>query len=172
MEVNFDPGQEQDVDVKLDKRAAKKKSDREKLADRAAYESLGLSVLKLKMSTYRVLKKQIEELGVKTIGHCSIIIAREKAEAVVAELDAIAKEWEESDIATDPMARISLQELKLDCIKIMINSGEAHLKSERQPSDQQPAGTIQLPFEAGMPIAVAIGRQQPEKSVSVETAEQ
>lgn len=115
MEVNFDPGQDQEVEVRLDKKAAKKKSDRDKLADRAAYENLGLSVLKLKMSTYRVLKKQIEELGVKTIGHCSIIVAREKAEAVVAELDAIAKEWEESDIATDPMARISLQELKLDC---------------------------------------------------------
>lgn len=155
--VDFNSGDCQDVQIKLDEKAARKARARERLADRASYERMGIRVLKLKVNTYRMLKAQIAELGIKTIGHCSIMIGREKAESVVAELDAIAKQWDEDGTIIDPAVRIHLQQLKLDCIKIIVESGAEHLKAERQPSEPPPSKGIQLPFEAGIPTAIIYG---------------
>lgn len=157
LQVAFEPGQEQNIPVELDEKAKRKIRNREKLAERAAYERMGIRVLRLKANTYRMLKAQIDEIGIKTIGHCSIMVAREKAESIVAELDAIAQQWDQDGSTVDPELRVHLQQLKLDCIKVMVESGAEHLRAERQPSEQQPAKGIQLPFEAGMPTAIIYG---------------
>lgn len=164
----FDPGEPEDVQVELDDKAKKKAAAREKMADRAAYEKLGIKVLRLKANTYRMLKAQIDELGIKTIGHCSIMMGREKAESVIAELDAIAKRWDEKGEVIDPQVRVALQSLKLDCIKVMVDSGAEHLRAERQPSWESQKGHVQLPFEAGMPIMVAIGQTPPQQPSQIE----
>lgn len=170
--LTFDPGEHEDLQVVLDEKAKKKAAVaarvREKMADRAAYEKLGIQVLRLKANTYRMLKAQIDELGIKTIGHCSIMMGREKAESVIAELDAIAQSWDEKGLAIDPQVRVALQSLKLDCIKLMVDSGAEHLRAERQPSGEPQKGHIQLPFEAGMPIRIAVGQTQPQQPAQIE----
>ena len=166
MKVDFETGEKQALAIEIDEKARTKAAAKtrlaENLAERAAYEKLGIRVLKLKAKTYRMLKSQIDELGIKTIGHCGIIVAREKAESVVAELDAIAKKWDSDSDAIEPETRVALQRLKLDCIKLMIESGAEHLRAERQPMEQPAGGNLQLAFPAGKPMIVAIG-QQPEK---------
>lgn len=147
------------LDDKAKKRAAAAARAKERVENRAAYEKLGIQVLRLKRDTYRLLKKEIEDLGIKTIGHCDIIIGKEKAEDVIYKLDAIAQEWDESGEVVDPQVRVALQSLKLDCIKVLVDCGAKHLMAERQPSGDPSKGNIQLPFEAGMPVAVMIGKK-------------
>lgn len=163
-----EPPPPEEVAIALDERAEKRLRKAKKISERREYEKHGVEVLKLKLKTYRMLKNEIDSIGIKTIGHCSIMIAREKAESIVAELDGIAKEMDESDEMINPEVKVALRQLKLDCIKVMLDSGVEQLKAERQPSDQQSGGRIQLPFPVGAPIALAIGSGQDIKPDRIE----
>lgn len=161
VEVEFDQGDGFEVPVPLDaiasKRAAERLKRREKMQERADYELYGIRVIRLKLKTYQLLKKQIDDLGIKTVGHCGLMLAREKIESYVMELDGIDKEMKDGGATAE--ARLAAYELRLAFIKEMINSSAEHLRSERQPQDGQSSKVLQLPFEAGTPIAVAIGNK-------------
>lgn len=164
VEVEFIEEQQQPVAVKLDE-AAQRRADR--MAEVEANEKMGVRSIKIRLSTFRALKKQIDALGIKMIGHCKLLIADDKVESVLAELDGIAKEIDEDSSSTKTL-RMEVRRLKLDCIKMMMASGNDHLRAERQPSEQPATANIQIPFPVGTPMAVAIGSQQADKPKQVE----
>lgn len=164
VDVEFLEAPQEAVAVTLDEAALKR---RERLEEIEGNEKLGVRSIKIRLSTFRALKKQIDSLGIKMIGHCKLLIADDKVESVLAELDGIAKEIDEDRSSTKTL-RMEVRRLKLDCIKMMMASGNDHLRAERQPSDQPATNNFQIPFPAGTPIAVAIGTQQADKPKQVE----
>jgi hypothetical protein len=156
--VEFQEEQPSEVGVTLDDKAIKKAKQRERIAERVALEKLGVRAIKLRLTTYRLLKSEINKLGIKTIAHCTLITAREKAEQTLIELDTIAKEMDDAGPLVDVDKKMALRQLKLEIIKTIIDSGAEHIRAERQSTEQPSINNIQFPFPAGTPIAVAVGK--------------
>lgn len=154
LSLEFKEDVQEQLPVVLDEKALKRA---QRLEDMVANEKLGIRSIKLRLNTYRLLKKQIDALGLRSIGQCTILIANDRVESVLEELDGLAKEMDLDSSASKEL-RMELRRLKLDCIKVMMASGTDQLKVDRQPSEQPSTCNIQLPFPSGTPIAVAIGR--------------
>ena len=152
------------VAIQVDKATLRRQA---RLEEIESNEKLGIRSVKIRLNTFRAIKKQIDSLGIKTIGHCTLIIADDKVESVLSELDDIAKEIDEDPSSTKTL-RMEIRRLKLDCIKMMMDSANDHFRAERQPSDQPTTNTFQIPFPAGTPIAVAISPKQEDKPKQVE----
>ena len=161
LSIEFKEDTQEALPVALDDKAQKKA---QRLEELAANEKLGVRSIKLRLKTYHLLKKQIDALGIRTVGQCTLLIANNKIESVLSELDGLAKETD-SDAMSSKALRMELRRLKLECIKVMMASGADYLKADRQTNEQLSGGHIQFPFPAGTPIAVAIGKP-PEKPAS------
>lgn len=164
VELKFLEAPQEAIAVKLDPAAERRRA---RLEEIEGNEKLGIRSIKIRLSTFKALKRQIDSLGIKMIGHCKLLIADDKVESVLAELDGIAKEID-ADSSSSKTLKMEIRRLKLDCIKMMMASGNDHLRAERQPSDQPATNNFQIPFPAGSPIAVAIGTQQADKPKQVE----
>lgn len=164
LDVNFAVDDPEELPVALDRRAALRAK---RLEDKIASEKLGVRVMKLRLNTYRIVKRHIDALGLKTMGQCNVLIANDKVESVLEELDALAQETD-ADVSSSKELRMELRRLKLECIKVMMASGTEQMKADRQPIEQPSSGHIQFPFPSGTPIAVAIGTRSVEKPNQIE----
>jgi hypothetical protein len=172
--IQFDPGQEEAVDVQVDAatklKEQRKQIARDRIAEARTRDALGQKILRYKLKTYELLKPHIDRIGGKTIGHCRIMMVGEKAEEAIAELDAIAEELRESKAPPSPETRIALMQLKRDCLRLMLDSGESHISAERQASDVRQPVSPMLPFPPGTAIYVGPTPSAPQLPAPVEPA--
>lgn len=130
-----------------------------------AMEATGVKVLRLKISTAKALKPHLEKVGIKTIGQCRILVGSDKAEEYLDALDADAKELQnQGGLSVDQ--RIEFERLKIELLKVIINSGVEYIRAERQVADQPTSPSLQIPYAAGTPVAVAIGTKKAELPAS------
>lgn len=172
MPVAFNPGPTEDLPVALDARALARQRSRARIAEARAYEQLGQRVLKFKAKKFGVVGEYIvTNLGVKKVGHGTIISASEYADQSIQRCDALVQELLAKDPPCDPDVIVALMTLKKDFNQQLLDSGEAHLRIDRQPTVGPESNTLSVPFPAGTPMLIAVGKQPPPPAPVVESDE-
>lgn len=167
--VSFDPGTAEALPVQLDERALARQRRATRIADARAYEQLGQRLLKFKARKFGEVGNYIvEKLGVKKVGHGTIISATESADESIRQCDALVKELMAKDPPCDPDVFVALMQLKRDFNQQVLDSGEAHLRIDRQPTVDPKADTFSVPFPAGTPMLIAVNQPQPKAQPSIE----
>lgn len=168
--VTYDAGQPEEVAVQLDERALARQRSRTRIAEARAYEQLGQRVLKFKARKFGAVGEYIvTTLGVKKVGHGTIISASENADQAIQRCDALVQEMLAKDPPCDPDVVVALMQLKRDFNQQLLDSGEAHLRIDRQPTVGPESNTLSVPFPAGTPMMLAIGKQQAPPAPVVES---
>lgn len=168
--VTYHAGQPEDLPVQLDDRALRLQRSRARVAEARAYEQLGQRVLKFKARKFgQVGEYIVTTLGVKKVGHGTIISASENADQAIQRCDALVQELLAKDPPCDPDVIVALMQLKRDFNQQLLDSGEAHLRIDRQPASAPEGNNLSIPFPAGQPMMIAIGKQQPPPAPVVES---
>lgn len=159
--VTFNPGPPADaVAITLDDKALARQRRAARLADARAYEQLGQRLLKFKAKKFGEVGQYIvDSLGVKKVGHGTIISASENADQYIQRCDAIAKELLARQPPCDPAVIVSLMQLIRDFNRQLLDSGEAHIRVDRQPTAGLEDNKISVPFPPGTPMMIAVGQQ-------------
>lgn len=153
------------VPVKVDAaalRKQRKKKMSEQLEDLHALGAMGTKILKIKNKMLSAIGKDIERLGVKSLGYGKIASAGENAENAFVECDRLIAEMRANNPSMDPEIVVALMQLQLGFNKQIIEIGESYLKTERQVSTQPQGNTFSFPFPAGQSTVVAIGPAAPK----------
>lgn len=167
--VTFEEAPAETVEVALDERALARQRRAARLADARAYEHLGQRLLKFKAKKFGEVGNYIvEKLGVKKVGHGTIISASENADQHIQQCDALAKELLARDPPCDPEVIVALMQLARDFNRQLLDSGEAHLRIDRQPNVDPKADTLSVPFPAGTPMMIAVNQPQAKAQPAIE----
>lgn len=160
--LTYDAGQSEDLPVQLDARALARQRSRDRIAEAKAYEQLGQRVLRFKAKKFgQVGEYIVTTLGVKKVGHGTIISASEHADQSIQRCDALVQEFMSKDPPCDPDVIVAVMQLKRDFVQQLLDSGEAHLRIDRQPVAATEAPHLSVPFPQGTPMMIAVGQQQP-----------
>lgn len=159
--VTYEPGPPAEVAIKLDetaiRRAKAKARHQAALAEARMFEQIGSKVLKIKTRTLSMLGDNVEVLGIKKIGHGKILIAGENAETAIAKLDELVEELQHKDPPCEPSVIRDYMQLRLSYNRQLMESGQAHIEADKQPSGKGDGANITIPFPAGTPMMVAVG---------------
>jgi hypothetical protein len=170
--LTFDPGPTEAVQVNLDAKALARQRRMARLAEAKAYESLGQRLLKFKAKKFGAVGEYIvTKLGVKKVGHGTIISASENADQYIDRCDALIGELMAKDPPCDPEVIVALMQLIRDFNRQLLDSGEAHLKIDRQPSVAPEQNQLSIPFPQGTPMVIAMGQQQQPAQPAIEAGE-
>lgn len=167
--VTFDTGEPTEIAVTLDDRAIARQNRAARLAEARAYEQMGQRLLKFKAKKFGAVGDYIiNKLGVKKVGHGTIISASENADDSIRNCDAVIKELMERTPPCDPEVIVGLMQLKRDFNRQLLDSGEAHLKIDRQTIGvTEGSPSLSMPFPQGTPVTISVGQPQP-KALPVE----
>jgi len=167
--VTFEAGQPETVAVALDDRAVRRQRRASRIAEAKAYEQLGQRVLKFKAKKFGSVGDYIvSALGVKKVGHGTIISASENADQHIQQCDALVKELLSKDPPCDPDVIVALMQLARDFNQQLLDSGEAHLRIDRQPVAAPEGDKLSLPFPAGTPMVIAMNHPKPKSEPAIE----
>lgn len=167
--VTFTEAPAEALPVVLSEKLKLRQQRKAQIAKAKAYEQLGQRVLKFKAKKFGDLGRYIvDQIGVKQIGHGTIISATENADQYIQRCDAIIKELLARDPPCDPDVIAAVMRLALDFNRQVLDAGEAHLRIDRQPASDPKADMLQVPFPAGTPMVIAVGKQQSPPPSSVE----
>lgn len=154
----YDPGPDGTVAIK-----AKYKQS---LAQARLYEQFGSRVLRLKAKTQAALGKDVEELGVKRIGHGKILMASDFAEEAIARISLVIMQLQQRDPPCDPDILVDLMQLQRDFNKQLLETGQAHIDAEKMVPAQIDNSINLRTFPAGTPMVVAITKgKEPGKTI-------
>lgn len=173
--VAFDAGPSVEVPVVPDSAALKRQKRAAKLAEARAYEQLGQRLLTFKAKKYGEVGDYIvEKLGVKKVGHGTIISVSENADEYIRRCDEIVQQLLARDPPCDVEVIVAMMQLVRDFNRQLLDSGVEHIRADRQPSLQPEDNNIKVPFPAGTPVMIGIGhapqRQVPENAAPIEPA--
>lgn len=170
--VAFDPGEATEVAVIPDERALARQRRAARLAEARAYEQLGQRLLKFKAKKFgEVGDYIINKLGVKKVGHGTIISASENADDSIRGCDALIKELMTRNPPCDPEAIVALMQLKRDFNRQLLDSGEAHIRVDRQANGAtEGPNDLRIPFPQGAPVTISVNQPKP-KALPVEGGE-
>lgn len=170
--VTFSEDGKASVSIKLGDSAKRRQlrleTKRQELEEAALYNSIDSKVFKVKAKTMAAIGTYADKLGIKKIGHGRIFVAGEYADSAIGYLDGLVQELRNSDVGCPPEILVDLIQLKLGFTKVLIDSGESHLKADRMvDGDGKGKGSF-LAFPAGQSIMVAVGPQQPKQTTKIE----
>lgn len=168
--VTFEEAPAEALPVVLSEKLQIKQRRAAKVAEAKAYEQLGQRILRFKAKKFGEVGQYIvDTIGVKQIGHGTIISATENADQYIRRCGAIIEELMARDPPCDPEAIVAITQLIRDFNRQVLDAGEAHLRIDRQPTADPKADMLQVPFPAGQPMVIAIGQQKPPPPPSVES---
>lgn len=146
-----------------------KKKDRSALKAAASFARFGVQVLRIKAETLAALGKVAEAAGIRQIGHGKIMVAADNAEQAIGMLGACVEKLSQKEGEPDHRLMIDIMRLMREFNDQMIHTAKVHLEVDRK-TPALPTGTnITMPFPAGAPVMIAVGKQpSPEQAESVE----
>lgn len=155
--TDFDAGPPEDVPVKPDAVALKKSKKAAALAEAKAFEQFGNKVMKIRAKALSVIGAYAEEFGIRTIAHGRILMAGERANEFIDQMDAIIKDLQAKTPPCDPDVIATFIQLKLEANKQLMASGEAHLSADKNAAPAQEKGMTSVSFPSGQPMVIATG---------------
>lgn len=162
--INWQEDDPISLQVTLSEKLAKQKARQQiALAEAQAFKQLGSAVIKVKAKTHAALGKYADKIGIKSIGLGRILLAGDNADSAFAELDDIIRQLMTSDPPTPPDVIASFVQLKRDFNRQLMESGEAYIRADKSPSEDNKGNSLSLPFPAGSQLAVAIGPSKPKE---------
>lgn len=155
------------IPIPPDKKALAKQHHQERkaklssqLAVAKVYERLGGKVLKISARTMSALGKHVDELNIRHIGHGRIFLSGEEAITSVGECDALITKYSAQDPPADPSIIIGLMQLKLGFAKLLLETGEAHIKATKQASEAATEPGMNISFPAGGQMLIVSGKDK------------
>lgn len=140
-----------------EKAQARKRQLSEQLADAKAYEALGAKIVKISANTAKKLGDEMKSLGIQSIGHGRMFLAGEHSLMSIGKCDDIITKLLEADPPVDPDKIVGLMQIKLGFTKLLLDSGEAHIKATKQaeppPSD---GNKLTVPFPSNQKMVVQV----------------
>jgi hypothetical protein len=156
--MTYDAGEPSEINVKLDAYNQKRALQ---LAEAKAYASLGVQIVKLKTRTLAKLGAYAIRLGLKEVAHGKFVFGGGKAEDTILEIDGIIKELREAAPPCSPDTIITLLQAKTQLIRLVLESGEMHLRAERTATNDGKTPYLQPAFPSGVSVQVGISNHQP-----------
>lgn len=167
--VTFEEAPAEALPVALSEKLKIKQRRAAKVAEAKAYEQLGQRILRFKAKKFGEVGQYIvDQIGVKQIGHGTIISATENADQYIRRCGAIIEELMARDPPCDPEVIAAVMRLALDFNRQVLDAGAEHLRIDRQPTADPKADMLQVPFPAGTPMIIAVGKQAPPPPVPIE----
>lgn len=169
IEFTPEPGAPSPVPVKIDEAEEKKAKAKLallrrkealalQLAEAKIYEKLGAVILHVGARTLRKIGNDVAGLGIKNIGHGKIFVAGHDALInSMARCDALIDKYMASDPPTDPDCIVGVLQMKLGFTKLLLESGEADIRSVKQADAGPEAPHLKIPFPPGKSMAVLVG---------------
>jgi len=113
-------------------------------------------VVKVKARAYHSIGAHADSLGLRMIGHGRILVAGENAErAFQACMGLIESHATSGKVGADEKIAHLLEVLGM-FNKQILESGEAHLRADRQPVSGTPKNTLNMAFPPGKSVAVVV----------------
>lgn len=144
-------------------RERRKAQLKQEMEEAQLFQQLGQKVIKVKTRTLKAIGDHLHECGIRPVGHGRIVVAAENADRAVGRCDQVL----DILMAANPMeARVAIVELlQLQAVfnRIILDAGEAHLKSDRQPDSPQKGATPMQAFPPGGAVIV-VNTSQPAQS--------
>lgn len=138
----------------------------EKLAEEEAWASLGCKLMRVTKRTQAKLGKHLQGLGIKKLGLYKLVVSGDKAEEAIAEIEeTIQKLLLRTDPPTPASEISALQHLKLECIKEMRASAQAHFDADKAASEVG-QHELRMAFPAGTQMAFATGGGAAPKEIA------
>lgn len=129
---------------------------KEELEDAKLFEALGSKIIKVKTRTYHALGQHAEKLGIKCVGHGRILVAGENAEKAFRACTELIESHATSGKEGSDIRVIQLLELLSVFNKQILESGEAHLRADKQPSNALPTKGVNMAFPRGKVVGVVV----------------
>ena len=139
----------------------KKQKLKQALEEAKLYEALGSKILKVKTRTYHALGQHADKLGLRLVGHGRILVAGENAETAFQNcLDLIEAHATSGKEGSD-IRVIQLMELLGMFNKQILESGEAHIRADKQPNTAPTAKGTHMSFPRGKVVGMVV-KDDPE----------
>jgi hypothetical protein len=157
------------IPVALDDKAISKQKRMERIAEVRAHEQLGQRILKFKAKKFGAIGDYVvSKLGVKQVGHGTIVSASENADMYIQRCDALVKELMIRNPPCDPEAIVALMQLARDFNRQLLDSGEAHVRVDRQIAGETKGQEMAFPFPPGTPMMIAVNQPPRQPAPQVE----
>ena len=145
-----EPGQA--IAIKAKERAANA------LTKAKTFEQFGMRVIKVKAKAEAAIGEYAQKLGIKQLGHGKVVIVGDVAQQAADTIAEVIEEMRARVPPCNPDVLVELLQAQRDCLRLLLDIGQAHLQADRQANAPSDAGKIAIPFAQGAPVMVAIGK--------------
>lgn len=151
--VKFDLEKIEELPIKIT--AQEKKKRKAAINEALVFAKYGLPIMRIKAATLAALGRDIENAGVKAIGHGKVMVASENAEQAIAVIAAQIDELQKSDKPTKHDLIVTMLKLLREFNGQLLNTAQAHFNAEKQLLVQNNTANLTMPFPAGQPLFIA-----------------
>ena len=133
----------------------------ERLAEAKMYEKFGGKVLEISARTEKKIGDSLTAMGLRSIGHGKVFITGESAMLAIAECDKLIAELRSQSPPATPGDIIDILQVKLAFSRLMLETGEALIKSTTPVAPEGNGKSLTLAFPPNQNMAIAVQSTAP-----------